>query len=297
MDNRGSDVTADLHLHTLASDGTSTVDERVVQALDRNLDAIAITDHDRIADELRTRVERRDGLEVITGVEVRADVADTKVEILGYFVDPTGEELDSLLEEVRENRHRRNEAILSKLQDVADARLSYGELRQRADGIVGRPHIARALVDRGVVDTVSDAFGEYLGDDGRAFVEMERVSYTRVLEAIHDAGGVASLAHPGRIRSNSVERLVRELADDGLDAIEVWYPYGDVRSDDYADVGVAEADELAAEHTLLRTGGSDCHGPDSGKYRIGTVGVSSSELRELRSRAANRRPFPGDHEH
>lgn len=104
-------------------------------------------------------------------------------------------------------------------------------MRVTANSILGRPHIAGVLVDEGVVDSVGEGFNEYLGTNGAAFVPMERVPAAEVVEAIRAAGGVVSLAYPGRIRTDSIESIVSTLVEAGLDAIEVPYPYGDVSSD------------------------------------------------------------------
>ncbi|MDY7082282.1 MAG: PHP domain-containing protein [Halobacteria archaeon] len=276
---------ADLHMHTTASDGTSTVKERVKQAEERNLKAIAITDHDTVSDELGAGSEMRAGVELITGVEVRADLFDTKIEILGYFIDPDNEKLEYVLETAREYRHQRNEKMVANLNEVTGLRLSLQQLRDEVDGELGRPHLAERLVSEGLADSIGDAFDDYLGKDGDVYVPMERVPYDEVLDAIHSAGEVASLAHPGRISSDRVPEMVEELAEAGIDAIEVWYPYGGIKSDRHADIGVEGAEQLAEEHGLVKTGGSDCHGPDSGKFRIGEVRVPREEFEKLKELA------------
>lgn len=276
---------ADLHMHTVASDGTCTVSDRVDQASERGLDAIAITDHDVISGDIDGRAREVEGLELISGVEIRADVQGIKVEILGYYVDPSEGALQGLLEEVRGYRRRRNREIASRLDETTSIEVEYDEVADRADGILGRPHFANLLVESGVVGTVGEAFDDYLGEDGEAFVPMERVPAGRVVEAVHLSGGVAVLAHPGRIRASDVEPLVEELVDVGLDGLEVAYPYSSRSDEAYADVGVGDAEEFAERYGLLKTGGSDCHGPDSGKFRIGEVRVPKGWLEELRVRA------------
>jgi len=280
---------ADLHLHTLASDGTCSVDARVEQASDRNLAAIAITDHDIVAGDIGERVARRRGVELVAGVEVRADVRETKVELLGYYVDPSDERLASVLEQVRFYRRERNRAIVDRLHEVTEIEQTYEEIRSRADGLLGRPHIAEVLVEEGVVDSVGAAFEAYLATGGEAFVPMQRVRAVDVVGAIEGADGVVSLAHPGRLRTDDVEGIVGSLVEEGLDAIEVWYPYDSAPAEGYADVSVEDASALAEEFDLLRTGGSDCHGPGSGKYRIGEVRVPRSDFEALRDRATERR--------
>lgn len=284
------DGIADLHLHTTRSDGTATVDERVRAAGDEGLAAIAITDHDAIAPTLEDRIHTRDGVDVITGVEVRADVGGTKVEILGYYVDPGDAELQGLLDRAREFRRERNRALVANLASATGLDLSYERLTSDVDGELGRPHLASVLVAEGVVPDVQAAFDRYLAKDGECFVPMERHDFESVVDAIHGAGGVSSLAHPGRIRASAeeVESIVEHLVDAGLDAIEVVYPYDDDRTDDYAAINVARARTLADDYDLLATGGSDCHGPNSGKHRIGSVRLSASTLERLRARAADR---------
>lgn len=284
-----SDGVADLHLHTTASDGTSSVGERVTQAIEYGLDAIAITDHDCIAEGLDGRVSRRDGVELITGVEVRGGARDTKIELLGYYVDPDNDPLNEVLTRARYYRKERNRKMISNLVDVIGVDFSYQSLRDNVDEMLGRPHMAAALVDAGVVDSISAAFDAYLGADGDAYVPMERIPANELVTAIQDAGGVASLAHPGRIRSNEVSNIVADLVDAGLDAVEVWYPYDEAPNEGYSGVGVPEAKALAEEYSLLCTGGSDCHGPDSGKFRIGEVRVPDIHFAALRDRADERR--------
>ncbi|TKX61654.1 PHP domain-containing protein [Halorubrum sp. ASP1] len=280
------DGVADLHIHTKASDGTNTVDERIEQAKDRGLDAIAITDHDAISESLTERVTHRDGVKLISGVEIRADVFDTKVEILGYFVDPTEETLRGTLAQARQFRRDRNETMVKNLAETTGLDLSYDEMRERADGNLGRPQMAERLVDDGVVDSIGEAFEKYLGTDGDAYAPMKRLPAPRVIDAIQAASGIASLAHPGRIRSDRVPEMVMELVESGLDAIEVCYPYDASGGPDaYADVGIEDAAALKTEYDLLETGGSDCHGPDSGKFRIGDVRVTDDVLSELRQEA------------
>ncbi|MFT4880752.1 MAG: putative metal-dependent phosphoesterase TrpH [Salinirussus sp.] len=275
-----ADGVADLHTHTVASDGTSTVAERVEQARERDLPVLAITDHDCIANALADRVTRHGEVTVITGVEVRADLDGEKVELLGYFVDPDTAALQAVLTQAREHRTERNRELAARLSEVTGQPVDHDDLSASVAGMLGRPHFARHLVETGVVDSVSEAFKEYLGTDGTAYVPTERVPHERVIDALHDAGGVVSLAHPGRMDDLDLPAAVATLAEAGLDAIEVRYPYGSDPS-----LGVDEAAALAEEHDLLRTGGSDCHGPDSEKFRLGEVRVPGDDLQALAAAA------------
>lgn len=282
---------ADLHMHTISSDGTCTIADRIQQAKRRGLGAISITDHDCLSKNIEYRTTCRNGVELIAGVEVRADVRNTKVELLGYFVDPSDDRLDSTLEEVRGYRRERNQQIISRLHDITSLDRSYNDIRAEADGLLGRPHIANVLIEDGIVDSVSAAFDEYLANDDTAFVPMTRVLASEVIDVIQGAGGVVSLAHPGRIRTDTFEPLVEELVADGLDAIEVQYPYADAPTGDYAEVSAEDAATLSTKKGLLQTGGSDCHGPDSGKFRIGDVRISQDQLDALREHANQRLPL------
>lgn len=280
---------ADLHMHTTASDGTCAVDSRIQQARKQDLEAIGITDHDCIAEPISNRVTQYDDLEVIAGVEVRADARDAKIELLGYFVDPIDTQLTDILEQVREYRRNRNRRIVHRLHEVTPLDRPYENIRADADGILGRPHIADILIEEGIVDSIGAAFDEYLANNEEAFVPIERVPASEVIEAIQGAGGVVSLAHPGRIRAKSIKSIVDELVGAGLDGIEVQYPYDTAPTEGYADVSVEDAAALAEEHGLIKTGGSDCHGPDSGKSRLGEVRVPELQLNALRERADQRR--------
>ncbi len=281
---------ADLHMHTTASDGTLTVDERVTLATERSLEAIAITDHDSLSEDLTRPIATDGPVDVITGVEVRADLFDTKIEILGYFVDPTDEPLLKLLAKAREFRTQRNRELVERLATAADIDITYEIIAAEVEGALGRPHLAARLVEEGRVGSIQEAFDEYLARDGDVYVPMERLDAPTVIETIQNAGGVTSLAHPGRIRADSetVERMVERLVELGIDGIETWYPYGAVTSADDLPVGPERALVLAQKYGLIPTGGSDCHGPNSGKFRMGEVRVPSETLELVRSRHETR---------
>jgi predicted metal-dependent phosphoesterase TrpH len=146
---------ADLHMHTTASDGTCGVDDRVTQAVDRGFQSIAITDYDTILTDIQSRVTHISGIELIAGVEVRADVDGTKVELLGYYIDPSNEELLAVLEQVREFRRKRNRRMIEQLHEETDFDTSYQQLHTEAGGILARPYIADALLAEGIVGSIA----------------------------------------------------------------------------------------------------------------------------------------------
>jgi predicted metal-dependent phosphoesterase TrpH len=253
-----------------------------------SLDALAITDHDRIAPTLEDRVVCHDYLEVVTGVEVRVTCLETMVELLGYYVDPNDRKVKSILETARANRRSRNESIIDALLECSPFDRSYESLRNDNAGLLTRPHIAKTLVEDGIVDSTGEAFDRFLGHGGAAYVPMESPPASDVIEAIRGGGGVVSLAHPGRIRTADIHTLLEDLTDGGLDAIEVRYSYD--RDASGTDVfGVKDAAALAEEYDLIATGGSDCHGPGFRKNRLGDVRVAEPQFQALRDLARARR--------
>lgn len=270
-----TEIAADLHIHTTGSDGTDSFDNRLKQARERGLNSIAITDHDMIINQLDAGSANYEDLTVVTGVEIRADLFNTKIELLGYFVDPDNNRLKNVLQEARQHRMKRNRKLVAQLNEIANLNIEYDDLQASIQGEIGRPHLAKILVEQGCANSISEAFSDYLAEGGDCFVPMKRIPCKEVIEAIQTAGGIASLAHPGRIRSDCIPTIISEAIDYGLDAIETWYPYQDTA------FGVLDADKLARKHGILRTGGSDCHGQRSGKFRIGNTGMPSSAFKSL----------------
>ena len=279
------EIAADLHMHTTASDGTSTLEERIEQAKEKSLGTIAVTDHDTINPDLAGRSHEVDGLEIISGVEIKTEINGDNIEILCYFIDPENSELQELLEEVRSNRRERNKKIAENINQKTVADIDLDELREDADGFVSRPHFAKKLIEQGVVEDMSEAFGKHLSTKGDCYTSMERVPAEKVISIAHSAGAICSLAHPGRAKTDDIEEIISELKNTGLDALEVYYPYQENPPERYAGTTEKEAGKLAEKFDLLKTGGSDCHGPGSGKFRIGEKGVTSGELQEIREKA------------
>lgn len=275
------DVAADMHMHTVASDGTCTVDDRVQQAREKGLDAIAVTDHDTIPTDLTDRVETRNGVELVTGCELRAGYNDTKIEILGYFIDPSNERLQDACSQAEEYRHERNKELVERVNAATGLNLSYEALAEEVN-MLGRPHIAQKLVEHDVVNSIQDAFDAYLADPS-CYVPMQKLPVEDVIDVIHAADGVASIAHPGRIRSDNPTAVIEYAVKQGVDGIEAWYPYSGTYEPDHP--WVREAHRLADEYKLLKTGGSDCHGPGSEKHRISNCGMPREAFTALKQAA------------
>jgi len=262
----------DLHIHSTASDGTFTPREIVSMARDLKLAAIAITDHDTI-DGAREALDQCDpsSLQFVPGVEISAtpffkDRGDSSYHILGYFIDLDDTELNQLLKKLQKARSGRNPEIIKKLQ-AAGFDISLDEVRGAAgDGQVGRPHIAQILLDKGYVESISQAFDAFLSKGQPAYVDKFRIDCQGAIDIITNAGGIPVLAHPGLISVKSddeFESLVGSLKNDGLMGLEVYYPEHSAKQ-------VALLENMAATHDLLITGGTDFHGELKPDTSMGT---------------------------
>ena len=244
-------VVADLHAHTTVSDGTLTLDGLVAAARDAGLDAVAVTDHDRIHPDLDAPVVERDGLTVVRGIELRVDTGPDgeRVDLLGYGVDDDSE-LRAECDRLQRDRRERGRRIVERVE----ARLGVDlDVEPRAG--IGRPHIARAIDESDADYDFEGAFAHLIGNDGPCFVPRSVTPIERGVDLLTGACAVVGLAHPFRY-DDPAAALDRCLAND-LDAVERFYPYGDAVDDDPAAV-----ESLAREHDLLLTGGTDAHGEE-----------------------------------
>ena len=275
---------ADLHIHTIASDGTRTVDEVIVRARECGLSSIAITDHDVITDRLTQRVSTELGVEVVTGVEIKATFADVAGEILGYFVEPQSPRLKDMLDGLKASRVSRMQRMVELCCEHTGTRITFEEVRAVGPGNVGRPHLARVLIDRGVTESFEEAFRLWLGKDRPCYSPIEKPEYRDVIRAIHEAGGAASLAHPCLMKVEAWDPFLDDLRDAGLDGAEVFYPY---RVANGIGRGMTIAPNLmrakAVARGLLLTGGSDDHGPNSTKESLGSIRLPYVRVEALKA--------------
>ena len=261
---------ADLHLHTTHSDGSYTPAEVVDLARRAGLSAVAVTDHDTLGGLPAARAAAAGcGVEVIAGVEITAEFRGREMHLLGYFVAPDDEPLNSALAMIRRHRAERFRAMVERLRQCG---IHLGEERQApaAPEALGRRHLAESLVRAGHVRTVREAFMRYLGDNGRAAVPKKRLPAAEALALVRGAGGVAAWAHPPY---DCHQDSLAELRAMGLGAVEAEDP----------DVRPSRGRQLrawAAALELAVTGGSDCHGP--GRRAVGACTVSAEELERLR---------------
>jgi predicted metal-dependent phosphoesterase TrpH len=289
--------TIDLHTHTTRSDGSSTPEELIELASAKRARAVAITDHDTVAAIAEARaVADRCGIELVAGIEISAEYSPGTMHILGYCIDEESIVLAEKLDVLKLARETRNPRIASRLQSLGFD-VDYGEVAQLAGNeIVGRPHFARVMVQKGYASSIQDAFDRFLKKDAAAYVEKARMSPADSIALIREAGGVAVLAHPYQLNLSSyelVDELVGELAQLGLDGVEAVYSrHNAAQRTSYA--------EIATRHRLLVTGGSDYHGsykPDIDIVTgLGDLEVPYELLEAVKARAASpsKRPATDD---
>jgi predicted metal-dependent phosphoesterase TrpH len=244
----------DLHVHTLFSDGVLTPEAVVAHALERSLAALAITDHDSVEGVERARIAAGAALELVPGIEVSSTLDGADLHILGYYLDPEDAELNDSLARFREERLRRAHLMVERLRALG-APVDFDEVLELAGpGVVGRPHVAEALVRAGHVETVDEAFRRFIGARGEAFVQRPAFRPERAIALIHAAGGVSVLAHPG---ASLPDLVVEHLAAAGLRGLEVWHPQ-------HGAAAVRRWREIARRLHLIESGGSDFHGTHRG---------------------------------
>lgn len=261
----------DLHTHTTASDGSMTPAELVRHAFEKGLAAIAVTDHDSMDGiEYALHEGRKLGIEVIPGVEISVDF-DPEMHLLGYFLNGYYEPILKSLEELRLMREQRNPKIIRKLNELGFD-ITMEEVSKKADGVnVGRPHIARALMDKGYVDSIAEAFEKYLSAGKPAYFKKDKLTPEEGVALITRSGGTPVLAHPVYLGMAGIEleQLLPRLKAAGLRGIEAVYSENTQEQ-------TARLLKLAEANGLAVTGGSDFHG--SFKPHI-EIGIGRGSLR------------------
>jgi predicted metal-dependent phosphoesterase TrpH len=264
---------ADLHLHTLFSDGTYTPEELAGRGAELGLAAMSLTDHDTVEGCARMGAAcRGHGIEFIVGTELTAEFAEKEVHLLGYFLDPENEKLLAEMKKFQAVRQSRIHEMAARLNAInvplqAEAVFKLANCRSP-----GRPHVARALVQEGLCASMDEAFEKYLKKGRRAWVPKCKISALNAIALIHQAGGLAVMAHPGL---NHCDEIIPLLAGQGMDGLECFHTkHTPKQSRHYL--------QIAERLNLLVTGGSDCHGYSKGKPLIGGVKLAGIYLQKFK---------------
>ncbi|HCP59962.1 MAG TPA: PHP domain-containing protein [Dehalococcoidia bacterium] len=272
----------DLHLHSTASDGRFSPAEIVAMAAERGLSVIALTDHDTVNGITPALEAARafPNLKVIPAVELSTDVPRGEAHVLGYFIDYAAPEFKAALDRFRNSRVRRAQGMVAKLKDLGIP-IEWQRVQEiAADSSIGRPHIARAMLEKGYITSFKEAFTKYISRDGPAYVEREKVTPSEAVELILKASGLPVLAHPFTV--GDAETMIIELNGAGLVGIEAYY-------NSYSANDINTLTGWAGKHNLIATGGSDFHGLDlSTETPIGGAEVPMESAEQLFALARQR---------
>ncbi len=256
----------DLHLHSTASDGTYSPEDLALLAFKKGLSAIALTDHDTLQGiEVCQQAGKALGLKVLPGIELSTSYEGIELHILGYYVSSTYSPFLEKLALFKEERYLRNQVILQRLQALGLG-ITFEDLSTRdpKNSVLTRAHFANALLHKGYVDYTQQAFDRYLGKGKAAYVPKKLLESHECIQLIHDAGGVAILAHPTLYKLNrkQIFGLIQKLMSKGLDGVECYYPsYTPTQTKDFLN--------FCQSNKLLITGGSDFHGSNKPKLDLG----------------------------
>ena len=264
---------ADLHLHTLFSDGTSTPKEVIREAQNKGLSAIAIVDHDTV-DALPQALEIAGSgiIEVLPGIELTAEYDGLEIHILGYLIDYKNKTLKEKLEFLKKNRIERAYKMVERLKNMGLALDVQDVFNLAKSGTVGRLHIAQALVKAGLAGSAWEAFQKYIGDKSPAYIAGFRLAPSEAINLIKSIGGIPVLAHPYSLNRDD---LIPVFVDSGLMGIEVYYP-------EHTQSMINYYLALAKKFNLLVTGGSDFHGAAKPHGQVGLSKIPYELVEELK---------------
>lgn len=273
----------DLHTHSTASDGLYEPSDLLRQASEAGLTVLALTDHDSTngIDEAKQAAKQL-GIELIPGIEINTSINGKEVHVLGYFIEYERAAFQKTLHFLRDVREKRGERIVQKLNDLG-VHIAWERVRELAQGSVGRPHVARALVEAGYAQSVADAFDKYIGSRCPAYVPRYQLSSENAIRLIVSANGVPVIAHPYYYPGLTLlkERLP-EFCALGLAGLETYYgPYTQEQEQ--------EVRALADAYKLIPTGGSDYHGPGIHPTPLGGRPVPHAAVEQLKTAYAERR--------
>jgi predicted metal-dependent phosphoesterase TrpH len=275
-------VKVDLHTHTRASDGALTPRELVDKAAEHRVDVLAITDHDSTEGiaEASEAAARHPGLTLVPGLEINCNVEGAEIHVLGYLVDHQAPWFQEFLATQRATRTARVYVLAARLTEMGMPIDPAEVLALAGEAAPGRPHVAQVMIKRGYVRSVREAFDKYLRSDGPANVPRHRLTPVEAIDVIRRARGVAVLAHPGLANRDA---MIPELVDAGLEGIETYYA-------EHSGEQIRNYLDFCRRFDLVATGGSDFHGPHTGRTNPpGTPAVPISAWEGLQARAARAR--------
>lgn len=263
----------DLHCHSVFSDGTNTPEELVSLAQTAGLSALALTDHDTTDGLPRFfKAGENSSVQTLAGIELSTEYGDSTLHILGYGFDPDNSALQEGLTWVRAGRTERNALILEKLNQIGFD-ITYEDVRrQSADDLIGRPHFAAALIEKGHFNHKDKVFKQLLGKNRPAYVDRRRLTPEQCVELIRNAGGISVIAHPGQLKltSRKLRRMVGKLHEQGLGGVEVWYSSHQPHQ-------TRAFERICEDFDLIATGGSDFHGAVTPQLSLG-IGFGGLEV-------------------
>ncbi|RPJ60487.1 MAG: PHP domain-containing protein [Dehalococcoidia bacterium] len=272
----------DLHLHTTGSDGRLTPTELVRLARTRGLEVIAVTDHDSVGGvkEALEEASRVPQITIIPGVEINTDLPTGELHVLGYFIDYTDKDLLVSLGKIRESRVGRAEKMVDKLHGLGLS-VEWQRIMDLARGdSICRTHIAQAMLEKGYVSSEKEAFDKYIGRNGPAYVERDKVKPVDAVRIIKRAGGLPVLAHPADIQD--LDAMLKELMEAGLIGMETYYGQ-------YDSATIERLAGIADQYKLLKTGGTDYHHfQDEQEVPMGSVDIPDECIRKLFSAAGKK---------
>ena len=272
----------DLHIHSTASDGRLSPADIIHQAAERGLSVISITDHDSVDGIASAMVTAKafPRLRIIPGIELSTDVPQGEIHVLGYFIDYTDHEFQVILEGLRSSRFKRAQGMVAKLKNL-DIHIDWEQVQKIAGaGSIGRPHIAQAMLEKGYINSMKEAFDKYISRNGPAYVERDKMTPIEAVELILKFNGLPVLAHP--FTASNPETMIIEMKAAGLIGIETYYH-------DYTAAEINELISFADRYGLIATGGSDYHGLETAnETMIGGVDVPMESAERLIALAKQR---------
>ena len=265
----------DLHLHSNASDGRLNPEDIVAEAARLGLKVISITDHDTVKGIAPAVAAARSypDLRIIPGVELSTEASQSEVHILGYFIDYENKDLVARLEKMRNFRVERAQAMIARLNDLGVS-IDWSRVCEIANGgSVGRPHLAQAMLEKGYITAIREAFDGYLERGGPAYVDRKKISPEAAVRLIRQVKGLPVLAHPLYI--DDLEAMIDRLSAEGLMGLEAYYR-------DYSTEDISLLEDIAGRYDLVLNGGNDYHGlDDQNEFMIGSVEVPFSAAERL----------------